>query len=159
MYDIAVINPLQLKYIYSAGLTHRVAADGAVAAKCRKNASFSDLAHVDFVPLAVECFGRWDSQLHFNQLARRLSMRTGTRRETTLKQILQKLSYELQRGNAHCLMQRQEVPLDSPQTFPMDNREFYVTNLWEFFYPDVHEEQSGSLNVLPVSSQYPIPIE
>ena len=86
-------------------------------------------------------------------------MRTGTRRETTLKQILQKLSYELQRGNAHCLMHRQEVLPDSPQTFPMDNREFYVTNLWEFFYPDVHEEQSGSLNVLPVSSQYPILIE
>ena len=75
-YDVTVVNPLQIKYIDKAGTHAGLAAAGASARKVNALRSTSEFSVIDFVPLAVECFERWDQLAlqHFSALARRLSL-------------------------------------------------------------------------------------
>ena len=107
-YDVTVVNPLQIKYIDKAGTHAGLAAAGASARKVNALRSASEFSVINFVPLAVECFGRWDplALQHFSALARRLSLRITSSRDRTLKLLMTRLSCVLQKGNAACRMHR-----------------------------------------------------
>ena len=102
-------------------LLHRAADTPAAAIESRKATKIR--AHFDncraegifFQPLVVETFGGWDKDAinYLKKIATKGSRRWGLTNAIAIKQFFQRLSIELQRGNAALLFERDSESLDN----------------------------------------------
>ena len=96
--DVTVTDTLANTYV-SASSPNAGAA--AAAAETRKITKYSHLStNYNFIPIALETFGAWgkDTEQLFSEIGRRIRLNSGEPK--TMEFLRQRISIELQRGNA-----------------------------------------------------------
>ena len=114
-FDVSVVSPTQEALLHQAADTPAAA---IVARKATKNRTHFDNCQAEgifFQPLVVETFGGWDKEAidFLKKIATKGSRRWGLTNAIAIKQFFQRLSIELQRGNAALLIERDAQLPDS----------------------------------------------
>lgn len=115
--DVTVISSLQAATIKQAAQAQGHALKIANTRKLRAHQEDCERAGVNFFPLSVEALGGWDQEAlsHICEIGEMIQQRSGPGHQQCAKRhLLQRLSVELQRGNANLLLRRN--PSLPPQT-------------------------------------------
>ena len=114
-WDVACVDTVALSYISDTSRKAGTAADQAESAKTLKYAELQDRFH--FVPIGFETFGPWGKSATtlVADIARRIVERTGEPR--SMEFLRQRLSIEIQRGNAVSVLGTTDVPKGSDDVF------------------------------------------
>ena len=112
--DVTVVCPIQDSMVDKAAAKALYAADEAFKRKNTKNVDDCAKINVEFIALAVETFGGWNtiSSFHIRLLARQLARQNDENESVITAQIMQKLSIVLQRGNSSLIASR--IPTTCP---------------------------------------------
>ena len=98
LWDVTVVDTLAQSHIMTTSATAEAAADKAEELKTSKYQALAD--RYIFTPIGLETFGSWGSEAFalIKDIGRKLTSETGEQRATSF--LVQKISIELQRGNA-----------------------------------------------------------
>ena len=98
VWDVTVTDTLASTYVSASSQN---AGAAAAAAETRKYTKYSHLStNYNFIPIALETFGAWgkDTEQLFSEIGRRIRLNSGEPK--TMEFLRQRISIELQRGNA-----------------------------------------------------------
>ena len=98
VWDVTVTDTLASTYVSASSQN---AGSAAAAAETRKITKYSHLStNYNFIPIALETFGAWgkDTEELFSEIERRIRLNSGEPK--TMEFLRQRISIELQRGNA-----------------------------------------------------------
>ena len=114
-FDVSVVSPTQEALLHRAADTPAAAIDSRKATKIRTHFENCRAEGIFFQPLVVETFGGWDKDaINFlKKIATKGSRRWGLTNAIAIKQFFQRLSIELQRGNAALLFERDSESSDN----------------------------------------------
>jgi hypothetical protein len=107
-FDITVVSPVQAALIDRASAVPGAAIEARKASKFRAHEDNCRAQHINFVPLVVESFGGWDAGAvkHLKEMASCTARRLGNDPAIIKRQLFQRLSILLQRGNATLLINK-----------------------------------------------------
>jgi len=106
--DVTVIHPHSVSTLRAASKSSDAANKEAEKSKNLKYFNSCKAENVDFVPLAVEHFGRWgeSAQGFFFKLAKGIANRSNRKPKSILKDLHRKLAFSLLRSNAKAVSGR-----------------------------------------------------
>jgi len=108
--DLAVVSPLQRRYLAQAGVIPLAAAEAYADAKAERAACEARCREqgITFEPVVAETYGGWGSgaQRTFKAIARAEALRFGQEEGATTQALFQRLSCSLLRSNAQAILDR-----------------------------------------------------
>ena len=115
IWDVTCVDTVALTYIAATSESAGSAADQAEAAKTLKYMELEDRFH--FAPIGLETFGPWGKSASklLADISRRIAERTGEPRSGEF--LRQRISIEIQRGNAVSVLGTTDMPRGADDVF------------------------------------------
>ena len=118
--DLAVVSPLQRRYLVDAGIVSHAAAAAYSDAKAERNhcAAACRACGIKFIPLVTDAFGGWapEAAAAIRDIARAQASRHGLDIAQALDYVHQQLSVTLWRGNVAAVLARLQQPAPPADT-------------------------------------------